>query len=125
MHMADTTQAADSLSERIARLAHSLGLAEALLDATKRGVSKRNAIRQLHHTDIRRSRGEESQESNPHVDRRRKREMRIRPEHTGAQRMMRHRQRDIFAAELELETFIAAADAAYDQTPDVATEPNV
>lgn len=112
--MANETQTAASLSERIARLAHSLGLAEALLDAKKRGVSKRNAIRQLHHTDVRHSIGEERAESNPHVDRRHKRTMRIRPEHTGAQRMMRQRQRTIFAAQAELEQFIALADAAYE-----------
>jgi hypothetical protein len=102
----------DKLKQRIATLAHSLSLASAI--GTTRGTTKRNVIKQLHHTDIRRSNGEESVVSNPHVDLRRKRTMRIRPEHTGAQRMMRARQRDINAAELELESWIAQADIDFD-----------
>lgn len=101
-------------ARRIASLEHSLELSLRIGAAKRSGISKRVAIKQLHFTDIRHSLGDQSAESNPHVDRRRKRTMRIRPEHTGAQRVMRARQRDIFAAETELEQFIALADAAYD-----------
>jgi hypothetical protein len=109
---ADTTATSEQLSKRIASLAHSLALAKAVGTAT--GRAKRNVIKALHHTDIRYSHGEENGVSNPHVDRRHKRQMRIRPEHTGAQRMMRKRQRTIWDAEDELEQFIAKADIDFD-----------
>lgn len=104
----------NTLDARVARLMHSIGLLEALNSAQKLGIPKRTAIKQLHFTDIRRTHGEERVGSNRHVDARHKREMRLRCEHTGAQRVMRRRSRDIFAAEEELESFIQAADMAYD-----------
>jgi hypothetical protein len=105
----------EALSDRIARLAHSIGLLEALNEAKHSGVSRRTAMRRMHaNLDIRHSVGEEQGESNPHVDRRRKREMRLRPEHTGAQRMMRQRQRDILAGEEDTERLIHLADDEFD-----------
>lgn len=107
------TQTPEQLAASIAALQHSLRLATEIRDGKALGKSKRQVIRQLHHTDIRRSMGEEQGVSNPHTDLRHKRTMKIRAEHTGAQRMMRKRQRTIWAAEEELEHLIGAADAAY------------
>jgi hypothetical protein len=121
------TRTTEQLERRVASLAHSLALAQAV--AGKRGVSKRNAIRQLHHTDLRHSVGEERAESNPHVDRRRKREMKIRAEHTGAQRVMRRRSRDVYEGELDTLRLNEIADVAYEfdfatleQVPDLPNE---
>jgi len=122
------THTTQQLERRVASLAHSLALAQVV--SGKRGVAKRNAIRQLHHTDLRHSVGEERAESNPHVDRRRKREMKIRAEHTGVQRVMRRRSRDVYEGELDTERLIEAADVAYDfgfdkvveQVPDLPNE---
>jgi len=105
---------AQLLKRRIDQLAHSLALSKAIGAAAGLGKRKRDAIRQLHFTDIRESVGEEFSRSNPRIKGRTKREMRVRAEHTGAQRVMRQRQRDILAAEQELERFIIEADADYD-----------
>lgn len=114
--MAETqhTNSAQHLSEQVARLKHSLALAEILLDAKKRGISKRVAIKQLHFTDLRHSHGEEHSGSNAHVDRRRKREMRIRRESYHGQKMLRARARDIYEGELDTERITALNDIAYD-----------
>jgi len=125
----DKENKTQQLDSRVASLAHSLALAQVV--AGKRGVAKRNAIRQLHHTDVRSSHGSELDRSNPHVSEpTRRRNMKIRAEHTGAQRVMRRRSRDVYEGELDTERLIEAADVAYDfdfdkvveQVPDLPNE---
>jgi len=122
------THTTQQLERRVASLAHSLALAQAV--SGKRGIAKRNAIRQLHHTDVRSSHGPELDRSNPHVSEpTRRRNMKIRAEHTGAQRVMRRRSRDVYEGELDTE-LIEAADVACDfdfdkvveQVPDLPNE---
>lgn len=108
--MSDT---AEVLKQRIDSLAHSLRLAETLNTAIRAGVPRRK-VRFASAPDIRRSHGEEASGSNPHVDRRRKREMKIRLENRHGQRMLQRRSREIFEGELDTERLIAANDAAYD-----------
>lgn len=102
------------LAGRIEALKHSLALADAIAAGKALGKTKRTVIRQLHFTDLRHSVGEERAESNPHVDRRRKRAMRIRLESRHGQRVMRQRSRDIYEGEQDTERILAQNDIAYD-----------
>lgn len=105
----------NELISRIAQLRHDLGLAESHNERLSAGRSRRQwRYKFAKGADFRHSLGEEHAGSNPHVDRRRKRAMRIRLENPNGQRMLRRRQRDIYEGELDTERIIALNDLDFD-----------